>query len=90
MPPRPGETPHEYAKGLGKRFRDVWEWDELAEAYTRSKFGHKAADDEVRKRLADIWPDARGALMGGIWRRPFRRGSEKLEVSGWGLQRRAG
>ncbi len=74
MPPGPGQTPHEYAKRLGKRFRDVWEWDELAEAYTRSKFGHRPADEAVRKRLGVIWPDARGALMGGIWRRPFRRG----------------
>jgi hypothetical protein len=73
MPPGPGQTPHEYAKRLGKRFRDVWEWDEMADAYTRSMFGHKEPGDEEKKRLQAIWPDARGALTGGIMGRPFRR-----------------
>jgi transglutaminase-like putative cysteine protease len=73
MPPGPGQTPHESAKRLGKRFRDVWEWDEMADAYTRSMFGHKEPGDEEKKRLQAIWPDARGALTGGIMGRPFRR-----------------
>jgi hypothetical protein len=77
LPPRPGETPHDYAKTLGKRYRDFWEWDELADAYTRSRFGHREAEADTRKRLSDIWPDARGALVGGVLARPFKR--KKLE-----------
>jgi hypothetical protein len=72
-PPRPGQTPHEYAKRLGKRFRDVWDWDGLADAYTRSRFGKREPDEEEAERLRDAWPDMRGALVGGVLGRPFKR-----------------
>jgi hypothetical protein len=71
--PAPGQTPHDYARRLGKRFRGVEEWSLLADAYTRSRFGRKEIGETDAAALRDMWPDARGALMGGIFGRFFRR-----------------
>jgi hypothetical protein len=71
--PLPGQTPHDYATKLGKRFRDVDTWPMLADEYTRSRFGHKEMSDAEKQRLAEMWPDARSALFGGLFGRFFRR-----------------
>ncbi len=72
-PPLPGQTPHDYAKGLGKRFRGVRDFHVLADAYTKSRFGHKEIDDDQAALLKEAWPDVRGALLGSIVRRIWPR-----------------
>jgi transglutaminase-like putative cysteine protease len=72
-PPLPGQTPHDYAKGLGKRFRGVRDFPALADAYTRSRFGHKEIDKGQAALLKEAWPDVRGALLGSIVRRIWPR-----------------
>jgi hypothetical protein len=73
MPPEPGQTPHDYAARLARRFRAVDDWPALADSYTRSRFGRKETGEEEAEQLREAWPDARGALIGGILARPFRR-----------------
>jgi transglutaminase-like putative cysteine protease len=72
-PPLPGETPHDYARGLGKRFRGVRDFPALADAYTKSRFGHKEIDENQAALLKEAWPDVRGALLGSIVRRIWPR-----------------
>jgi transglutaminase-like putative cysteine protease len=71
--PLPGQTPHDYARKLSKRFRDVEDWPVLADEYTRSRFGRKNLTEDSEQRLKDLWPDARGALIGGLFGRFFHR-----------------
>ena len=70
-PPQPGQTPHDYAKSLGERFYAVRrDFPTLADAYTRSRFGHHDELDAAQARaLKEAWPDVRGALLGSIVRR---------------------
>jgi transglutaminase-like putative cysteine protease len=72
-PPLPGQTPHDYAKGLGKRFRGVRDFPVLADAYTKSRFGHKEIDEDQAELLKEAWPDVRGVLLGSIARRIWPR-----------------
>jgi len=74
LAPEPGQTPHEYAGRLGKRFRDVSGWQALADAYTRSRFGRKETGEDEAVVLREMWPDARGAMLRGIAGRFLRRG----------------
>jgi hypothetical protein len=77
-PPMPGQTPHDYANGLGKRFYHVRrDFPTLADAYTKSRFGHKEIDEAQAKALRDAWPDVRGALVGSIVRRLWPRRSRE-------------
>lgn len=73
MPPEPGQTPHDFADRLRKRFRGVRDFPALADAYTKSRFGRKDVGGEEVGELREAWPDIRGALIGGIARRVFRR-----------------
>ena len=50
--PAPGQTPHDYARRLSKRFRGIDGWTSLADAYTRSRFGRKEIDEDGRSRPA--------------------------------------
>jgi transglutaminase-like putative cysteine protease len=72
--PQPGQTPHDYARGLGKRFRDVQDdMPVLADAYVKSRFGRKDLSDEEIAAVKDTWPEVRANLVGGIGGRFFRR-----------------
>lgn len=72
-PPAPGQTPHDYARRLGNRFRDVQrDLPALADAYTKSRFGHKELGETESQALKEAWPYVRRALIGGVlgrWRR---------------------
>jgi hypothetical protein len=71
--PQPGQTPHEFVAALGRRHRGVHNLDVLASAYTSSRFGKKDLNEAERERLTQMWPQLRGALLGGIARRITRR-----------------
>ena len=71
--PRPGQTPHDYVTALGKRHRTVRDLDVLAGSYTASRFGKKETGEAENERLHEMWPHLRGALLGGIAGRVFRR-----------------
>ncbi len=73
LPPEPGQTPHDYAGRLGKRFRGVRGWRDLADAYTASLYGRREIGEKDAGHLREIWPDARGAMLRGVLRRPLRR-----------------
>jgi hypothetical protein len=74
MRPEPGQTPHDFAKRLGKRHLDVRdEMPTLADAYVKSRYGRKHLSDEERQDLEGIWQDVRANLIGGITGRFFRR-----------------
>ena len=77
-PPMPGQTPHDYATGLGKRFRGVRDFPVLADAYTKSRFGHKEIGEDQTALLKEAWPDVRGALLGSIVRRIWPRHRREL------------
>ena len=78
MRPRPGQTPHDYARRLGKRFRDVQDdMPTLADAYVKSRFGHKEISEDETAAIKDAWPEVRANLVGGIGGRFFRRRREK-------------
>lgn len=72
-PPQPGQTPADYARRLEKAFRGTPGIPLLAEAYNRSRFGRWEVDAEERDRLERLWPHLRGALVGAIVLRPWRR-----------------
>jgi transglutaminase-like putative cysteine protease len=77
-PPMPGQTPHDYANGLGKRFHAVRrDFPTLADAYTKSRFGHHEIDEAQAQALKEAWPDVRGALVGSIVRRVWPRRSRE-------------
>jgi transglutaminase-like putative cysteine protease len=71
--PQPGQTPVEFARGLQKVHRGLRGVSVLAGAYCRSRFAHREPTDEERERIGDLWPDMRGALLGAILGRLFRR-----------------
>jgi hypothetical protein len=72
--PQPGQTPHDYARRLGKRFLDVRDdLPVLADAYTKSRFGHKGLSEQETAAIKDAWPEVRAVLIGGITGRFFRR-----------------
>jgi hypothetical protein len=75
-PPEPGQTPHDYARRLGKRFHAVRDFVALADAYTKSRFGHVEIDETEGRTLKQAWPDLRAALLGGIAGRIWRRRRE--------------
>jgi transglutaminase-like putative cysteine protease len=76
--PRPGQTPHDYARSLGKRFLDVRDdMPVLADAYVKSRYGHKELSEEEIAAIKDAWPEVRANLVGGITGRFFRRRREK-------------
>ena len=72
-PPQPGQTPSDFARRLERVFRGVPDIPSLAQAYNRSRFGHREPDEEERLRLRKMWPHLRGALLAGIVRRLWRR-----------------
>jgi hypothetical protein len=72
-PPQAGQTPVEFARGLQKVNRGLRGVSVLATAYCRSRFAHRDPTEEERERIGDLWPDMRGALIGTIARRIFRR-----------------
>jgi hypothetical protein len=72
-PPQPGQTPVEFARGLQKTHRGLRGVSVLAAAYCRSRFAHRAPGAEERERIGELWPDMRGALLGAIAGRFFRR-----------------
>lgn len=72
--PGPGETAHDYARRLGKRYRDVQaDMPVLADAYTKSRFGHRQLSEDEIDAVKDAWPEIRANLIGGISGRFFRR-----------------
>jgi transglutaminase-like putative cysteine protease len=72
--PRPGQTPHDYARSLGKRFLDVRDdMPVLADAYVKSRYGHKELSEEEIAVIKDAWPEVRANLVGGITGRFFHR-----------------
>jgi transglutaminase-like putative cysteine protease len=71
--PRPGQTPHEYVRALGRRHRGVRDLDVLARSYTRSRFGKKETDEAEKELIEEMWPTLRGALIGGIVARILHR-----------------
>jgi hypothetical protein len=72
-PPQPGQTPLEFARGLQKVNRGLRGVSVLAAAYCRSRFAHREPTEEERERIGELWPDMRGALLGAIAARLFRR-----------------
>ena len=72
-PPQPGQTPIEFARGLQKVNRGLRGVSVLAAAYCRSRFAHREPTAEEQERIGDMWPDMRGALLGAIIGRLFRR-----------------
>ena len=76
--PKPGQTPHDYARRLGKRFLDVRDdMPVLADAYVKSRYGHKELSEDEIAAIKDAWPEVRANLVGGITGRFFRRRREK-------------
>jgi transglutaminase-like putative cysteine protease len=76
--PQPGQTPHDYARRLAKRFRDVEaDMPTLANAYAKSRFGHKELSSDEIAAIKDAWPEVRANLVGGITGRLFHRRREK-------------
>ncbi len=73
MPPQQGQTPTEFARGLERSFRDVPDIELLAQSYNRSRFGHREPDEGERERLRGLWPRLRGALLGALLNRRWRR-----------------
>lgn len=71
-PPRPGETPTDFAGSLQKFVRDVRGIPTLAVAYNKSRFGRYREVPE-EEEIRTIWPHLRGALVRRILRRPLRR-----------------
>lgn len=71
--PEAGQTPWEYARRLERAFRGVRGIPLLAEAYNRSRFGQREPCPAERSELARLWPHLRGALLGAIARRLWRR-----------------
>ncbi len=72
-PPQPGQTPVEFARGLQRTHRSLRGVSVLAAAYCRSRFAHREPTAEEKKRIKDMWPDMRGALLGRAATRFFRR-----------------
>ncbi len=72
-PPEAGQTPWDYARRLERAFRGAPGIRLLAEAYNRSLFGRREPTPAERSELARLWPHLRGALLGGIARRLWRR-----------------
>ena len=76
--PKPGQTPHDYARRLGKRFLDVRDdMPVLADAYVKSRYGHKELSEDEIAAIKDAWPEVRANLVGGITGRFFRRRRDK-------------
>jgi hypothetical protein len=73
LPPAPGETPHEYARTIGRRFGLVKDAEALADAYTRSRFGRTAEARADKSHAEQAWRRLRGPLAGSVIGRPLRR-----------------
>lgn len=74
MRPAPGQTPHDFAQRLGKRYLDVRDdMPVLADAYVKSRYGHKELTEDEIDALNDAWPEVRANLVGGITGRLFSR-----------------
>jgi hypothetical protein len=71
--PQPGQTPVEFARGLSRVHRGLRGVSVLASVYCRSRFGQQKPSIAEKERIADLWPDMRGALLGAIAGRFFRR-----------------
>lgn len=81
-PPQPGQTPADYARRLEKAFRGTPGISLLADAYNCSRFGRREVDAEERDRLERMWPHLRGALLGAIVLRPWRRRRRRYDPMG--------
>ncbi len=76
--PEPGQTPHDFARRLGKRYLDVRdEVPVLADAYVKSRYGHKNITEAEAEELTSLWPEVRANLVGGLAGRFLRRRREK-------------
>ena len=73
QPPRPGQTPTDFARDLSRRFRGVRDIDLLAEAYNGSRFGRKGTDAAETERLSRLWTTLRASLAWEVVRRLWRR-----------------
>jgi hypothetical protein len=74
MRPEPGQTPHDFARRLGKRHLDIRdEIPTLADAYAKSRYGRRDLTEEEKQDLEGIWEEVRANLIGGISGRFFRR-----------------
>ncbi len=73
QPPRPGQTPTDFARDLSRRLRSVRDIDLLAEAYNGSRFGRKETDAAATERLSRLWAALRAALAWEVVRRLWRR-----------------
>jgi hypothetical protein len=72
-PPKPGQTPVEFARALQRTHRSLRGVSVLAAVYCRSRFAHRDPTPEEKDRIKDLWPDMRGALLGRAVTRFFRR-----------------
>lgn len=76
--PRPGETPLEFGRRLGRRLYQVADAELLARVYSRSRYGGVPPTREEEEELRRLWPHLRSALLGmalerlGSWRRGSR------------------
>ena len=70
---QPGQTPTEFAARLGRALPGIPDIPGLANAYNRSRFGGREPDGAERQRLHRLWPHLRGALLGALFTRMWRR-----------------
>jgi hypothetical protein len=71
--PQSGQTPTEFAARLGRALPGIPDIPGLANAYNRSRFGGREPDGAERQRLHRLWPHLRGALLGALFTRMWRR-----------------
>ncbi len=74
-PPQPGQTPANYAQHLEGAYSEAEGLGDIADAYGRSRYGRPEAEGNEREELKELWPQVRGALLGGIAARVLRRRS---------------
>jgi len=72
--PRPGETPYEFARRLGRALPGFGDLDPLARCYCASRYGRRAPPSQAMDYVRRLWPHLRGALLAQILRRPWRQG----------------
>jgi hypothetical protein len=72
--PRPGETPHEFARRLGRALPGFSDLTPLAHGYCLSRYGRRPPPQQLLDHLQRLWPHLRGALLWQMVRRPWRVG----------------
>lgn len=71
--PRPGQTPSEFARSLGRTLRSAGDLSPLAAAYNRSRFGRREPDGQEQRHLQRLWARLRGPLAWEVIRRCLLR-----------------